>query len=104
MSVTDSGRGIPEEHLPYIFDRFYKASASNGIASPGSGLGLAIVKAIAHRHGGRAYATSRQGVGTTVSIEIPIRQASASPAASDAALDGLEDSGTQDTAAFVSVK
>lgn len=71
LSVNDSGQGIPETHLPYVFDRFYKVSASSGIASPGSGLGLAIVKAIAHRHGGHVRAASRVGVGTTVSIVLP---------------------------------
>lgn len=69
LSVNDSGKGIPEAHLPYVFDRFYKVSASSGIASPGTGLGLAIVKAIAERHGGRVRAASR--VGTTVSIALP---------------------------------
>lgn len=71
LEVTDSGAGIAAEHLPFIFDRFYKASSADGIASPGSGLGLSIVKAIVMRHGGRASATSKIGVGTTVTLEFP---------------------------------
>jgi len=73
LAVSDSGPGIPEQHLPFVFDRFYKVSASSGIASRGSGLGLAIVKAIAHRHGGHVRADSA-GQGTTVSIELPRSQ------------------------------
>ena len=60
ISVADEGSGIPFEHLPHIFDRFYKADASRAGMS-GSGLGLSIVKAIVERHGGRITVDSRPG-------------------------------------------
>ena len=82
LTVSDSGEGISPEHLPYVFDRFYKASSADGTASPGSGLGLSIVKAIVTRHGGQVRASSDAGRGTTVSIELPGAQlAAATPAA-----------------------
>ncbi len=71
ITVTDSGEGIAPEHLPHIFDRFYKTASAKGMASRGSGLGLSIVKAVVARHGGRVDATSTVGVGTTVRIELP---------------------------------
>ena len=62
LSVEDAGaEGIPAEHLPHIFDRFYKADASRAGATGGSGLGLSIVKAIVERHGGTISVTSRPG-------------------------------------------
>lgn len=69
VTVTDTGVGIPQEHLPHVFDRFYKADQSRSGA--GSGLGLAIVKAIVERHGGSVSARSRQGVETTFEIVLP---------------------------------
>ena len=60
ISVRDTGPGIPPEHLPLIFDRFYKADASRRAAA-GSGLGLSIVKAIIERHGGTIRARNEQG-------------------------------------------
>jgi signal transduction histidine kinase len=71
LQVKDSGEGIHPDHLPFVFDRFYKAASADGIASPGSGLGLSIVKAIVLRHGGRVSAVSEVGRGTTVSVELP---------------------------------
>jgi signal transduction histidine kinase len=66
ITVTDEGPGITTDHLPHVFDRFYKAESSRaqgaaeGLAG-GSGLGLSIVKAIVERHGGRISASSRPG-------------------------------------------
>jgi two-component system sensor histidine kinase BaeS len=71
ITVIDSGEGIAPEHLPHIFDRFYKTASAKGMASRGSGLGLSIVKAVVARHGGRVSATSQVGVGTTIRIELP---------------------------------
>jgi two-component system heavy metal sensor histidine kinase CusS len=67
FSVTDHGPGIAPEHLPYVFDRFYKVEESRvsqhggAPVSHGSGLGLSIVKAIVERHGGQITAHSRPG-------------------------------------------
>jgi signal transduction histidine kinase len=71
LTVSDSGEGIEPEHLPHIFDRFYKTASARGMASRGSGLGLSIVKAVVERHGGRVSATSTLGIGTTIRIELP---------------------------------
>jgi len=69
FSVRDSGSGIAPEHLPRIFDRFWQARASRS----GTGLGLSICKAIVEAHGGRIWAESKVGVGTTLSFTIPAR-------------------------------
>jgi signal transduction histidine kinase len=61
LSVEDEGPGIGAEHLPHLFDRFYKVDASRPGKAGGSGLGLSIVKAIVERHGGRIAVTSRPG-------------------------------------------
>jgi signal transduction histidine kinase len=61
LSVIDEGAGILPEHLPYIFDRFYKADAARAGVSVGSGLGLSIVKAIVERHGATIAVRSRPG-------------------------------------------
>jgi len=61
LSVADDGPGIPPDHLPHLFDRFYKADASRAGVSGGSGLGLSIVKAIVERHGGTVSVVSRPG-------------------------------------------
>ena len=61
LTVRDNGPGIPTEHLPLIFNRFYKADASRKAAGGGSGLGLSIVKAIVERHGGTISARNDDG-------------------------------------------
>lgn len=61
LSVSDSGGGIAPEHLPHVFDRFYKVDASRAAESTGSGLGLSITKAIIERHGGTIRVTSQPG-------------------------------------------
>lgn len=69
VAVSDNGFGIAPEHLPRVFDRFYRAESSRG--SDGAGLGLALVKSIVDLHGGTARIQSETGRGTTVSITFP---------------------------------
>ena len=73
LIVEDTGAGIPPEHLPYVFDRFYKVDASRtGTAVPsGSGLGLSIVQAIVDRHGGNVTAGKAASGGARVVISLP---------------------------------
>jgi signal transduction histidine kinase len=75
--VSDNGPGIPAEHLPHLFERFYRADAARtahdgGSSTSGSGLGLAIVQWIAHIHGGDVRAESRLGEGSTFIVHLPL--------------------------------
>jgi signal transduction histidine kinase len=70
--VRDSGPGIAAEHLPLIFDRFYKADASRKAAG-GSGLGLSIVKEIIERHGGTIRARNDNGAVFEIVLPSPAR-------------------------------
>jgi len=74
ITVDDSGPGIPAEHLPRIFDRFYKVDESRtGTATPsGSGLGLSIVRAIVVRHGGTITAENRPEGGARFRVYLPV--------------------------------
>ncbi|MEO7135035.1 MAG: HAMP domain-containing sensor histidine kinase [Vicinamibacterales bacterium] len=69
--VRDSGGGIPPEHLPRVFDRFYKVDPARAGETAGSGLGLSIVKAIIERHGGTIAVESTLGRGTEFTIHLP---------------------------------
>jgi signal transduction histidine kinase len=70
-AVSDCGPGIPEKHLPFIFERFYRAEPSRSRHSGGAGLGLAIAKALVLAHGGRISAESLAGQGTTIRFCLP---------------------------------
>ena len=70
VAVSDTGSGIASEHLPRVFDRFYRAESSRG--SDGAGLGLALVKSIVDLHGGSAMIESKVGRGTTVKLTFPV--------------------------------
>ena len=70
--VTDQGPGIPEENLPYIFERFYRVHQARGRGEGGSGLGLSIARGLVVAHGGRITANSIEGQGTTVIFWLPI--------------------------------
>jgi PAS domain S-box-containing protein len=71
VMVRDSGIGIPAEHLERIFDRFYRVPRPPGTAVEGTGLGLSICKAVVEDHGGRIWAESAPGKGTTFFVSIP---------------------------------
>jgi len=70
-SVSDRGAGIAPKHLPFIFDRFYRADASRNRQTGGTGLGLAIVRALITAQGGRVAAESEAGAGATITFWLP---------------------------------
>jgi signal transduction histidine kinase len=70
LSVSDTGAGIAPEHLPHLFERFYKADTARAAESAGSGLGLSITRAIVERHGGAIRVTSQPGQ-TTFTVVLP---------------------------------
>jgi signal transduction histidine kinase len=74
ISVQDTGSGISPEHLPHIFERFYRADQSRSRKTGGAGLGLAIVKHLVEAQGGQVSAVSQPGQGTTISFTLPVAQ------------------------------
>ncbi|MDP8924567.1 MAG: ATP-binding protein [Chloroflexota bacterium] len=72
LSVADTGIGVAPEHLPHLFERFYRADAARARAEGGAGLGLSISRWIAEAHGGRIDIESRLGEGTTVTVRLPV--------------------------------
>jgi|SRR5579875_758460 two-component system heavy metal sensor histidine kinase CusS len=76
MEVQDTGIGIPPDALPRVLDRFYRVDRARSSRSGGTGLGLAIVKGIVTMHGGTIDIRSEVGVGTTVSLLLPIQPGS----------------------------
>jgi two-component system, OmpR family, phosphate regulon sensor histidine kinase PhoR len=71
LSVADTGSGIIPEHLPRVFERFYRSDAARSREQGGTGLGLAIVKHLVEAHGGRVSAESEPGTGTTITCWFP---------------------------------
>ncbi|ODA42365.1 Membrane-associated sensory histidine kinase with HAMP domain [Desulfosporosinus sp. BG] len=72
LIVSDNGSGIPDEHLPYLFDRFYRSDSSRTRKYGGAGLGLSITKSIVELHGGKIKVESVAGVGTSFHVWLPI--------------------------------
>lgn len=72
IRVQDTGAGIAPEHLPWVFERFYRAEAARSRATGGAGLGLAIVKQLVESHGGRVWVESVLGQGTTFYFTLPV--------------------------------
>jgi two-component system heavy metal sensor histidine kinase CusS len=72
VSVSDTGCGIGREHLPRVFDRFYRVDQARASSGQNVGLGLAVVKSIATRHGGHVDIDSEVGRGTEVRVVLPI--------------------------------
>jgi signal transduction histidine kinase len=73
VSVSDTGSGIPIEHLGRIFERFYRVDSGRGRGEGGTGLGLAIVRHLVEAHGGSVRAESVVGQGTTITIHFPAK-------------------------------
>ncbi len=71
LIVEDSGPGIPAEHLPHVFDRFYRVDPARDAMSGGSGLGLSIVRAVVEQHGGRVSATNGAMGGARFELRLP---------------------------------
>ncbi len=71
IQVSDTGRGMAEQDLPHVFDRFWRADTARGRGSGGSGLGLAIARQIVTDHAGRIDVTGRLGAGTTFTVGLP---------------------------------
>lgn len=73
LQVEDSGRGIPDEHLPHLFERFYRVDTARDRAHGGSGIGLTIVRSIVEAHSGRVTVDSGgSGQGSTFTVQLPL--------------------------------
>jgi len=72
LTVADNGAGIPPEALPHVFERFYRADKARSRYSGGAGLGLSIVNAICAAHRGEIEVSSTEGVGTTMTVLLPL--------------------------------
>ena len=71
VSVRDTGIGIPAQHLPHLFDRFYRVDPARSRKAGGSGLGLAISRWVVESHGGSITVESTEGEGTTFTVSLP---------------------------------
>lgn len=95
LIIRDSGVGIKPEHLPRIFEQFYRVDAENNGTVRGAGLGLAIVKTVIDKHGGSIDVQSTYGSGTTFTVRLPIAiqapDAEAGVYSAGEPLDGVDD-------------
>ena len=74
LSIHDSGIGVPAADLPHLFDRFHRGSNVDDRRFSGLGLGLYMARMIVTAHGGRIWATSTEGEGTTFDIALPLQE------------------------------
>ncbi|MBX3211144.1 MAG: response regulator [Labilithrix sp.] len=81
VEVADTGVGIPESELPYVFDRFHRVPGATSRTHEGTGIGLALVRELVGLHGGEVSVTSEVGVGTTFRVELPKGHAHLAPEA-----------------------
>ena len=81
VGVRDTGSGIPPQHLPRIFERFYRVDPGRSRDEGGTGLGLSIVKHLVESHGGTVKAESTVGVGTTIAVHFPAAAPTDAPVA-----------------------
>jgi signal transduction histidine kinase len=79
VSVEDTGPGIPEVHLPLVFERFYRVDPSRSRDDGGTGIGLAIARSIVDAHGGKIWAESDEGKGSTFRFVLPLAGRAAPP-------------------------
>ncbi len=77
LKVSDTGMGISEKHLPFVFDRFWQADGSSRRKYQGVGIGLALVKELTEIQGGRVEVQSQEGKGTTFTVRLPYEKANA---------------------------
>ena len=72
LSVSDTGQGITAEEMPRIFDRFYRSDKARKVQSSGHGLGLSIARIIVIAHNGHLTVRSKEGIGTTFLVRLPL--------------------------------
>ncbi len=92
LIVSDTGMGIAEKNLPYVFDRFWQADGASNRKYQGVGIGLALVKELAEIQGGRVLVESQEGKGTTFTVHLPFRKAE--PAQKPAPIEVAPEDGT----------
>jgi two-component system sensor histidine kinase SenX3 len=74
VEILDHGVGIPAKDLERIFERFYRVDPGRARETGGTGLGLSIVRHVAQNHGGAVLVDSREGEGSTFTLELPLNQ------------------------------
>jgi signal transduction histidine kinase len=79
VAVTDTGPGIAPEHLPRLFERFYRVDSARSRDEGGTGIGLAIARSVVEAHGGRIWAESEPGKGSTFTFQLPVATEAKAP-------------------------